>query len=157
MSKHEPLPPLEEVRELINYDPATGLLTWKQNRGKVKAGDRIGHKIPNGYMAFGFNYTQLYCHRVAYYLHYGVDPGEFQVDHENQNRSDNRIENLRLVTQTQNQQNRQQSKGFYFSKRKGKYISQIIVDGVKKHLGSFDCPLMAHLTYRDAKAQYHII
>jgi len=95
----------------------------------------------------------------VYYLHnkeWAIDDSsrDNYIDHIDRNKLNNSIENLRVVTHTQNQWNRN-GKGYYF--RKGKYAARIIVDGKHKHLGLFETEYEAHQTYLDAKAKYHVI
>lgn len=82
------------------------------------------------------------------------------VDHKNGNCLDNRRSNLRLASNTQNQQNaKKQSrntsgyKGVRFSK--GKWMARISVNGTRLYLGMFDTPQQAHDAYKEAALKYH--
>lgn len=106
MTKPKPLPPLETLREALDYNPKTGLLTWKINRlngilGGAPAGCDDGH----GYVQVRLWGRRLKAHRLAWALHHGTDPGLLQIDHVNRNRSDNRVSNLRLVDAKGNRAN----------------------------------------------------
>jgi hypothetical protein len=80
---------------------------------------------------------------------------EQEIDHINHNRSDNRVENLRIVTAQQNQWNRKDPKGYYFDKRKKKYHATIIVNWKPIFLGLFNTEEEAHQAYLNAKAIHH--
>ena len=100
MPQPKPLPPLETLREVLAYDPETGALTWRVDRGKVRAGTLAGNLAParwGGYSVVKLSHRRLLAHRVAWALFHGADPGPLLVDHINRDRSDNRASNLRLV------------------------------------------------------------
>ena len=78
------------------------------------------------------------------------------IDHINRDKTDNRIENLRNLTNQQNCFNTN-AKGYWWCKRNSKYIAQIMVGGVSELLGSFDNEEDARNAYLKAKNTYHII
>lgn len=153
----------EEIEELLSYDPETGILTWKVDRMVgmyrnvvgAKAGDEAGGVCKtHGYRFIKVNGRKYRSHRLAWLLHYGEWP-EHQIDHINGDRADNRIENLRSVT---NQQNGQAAhtprknvsskyRGVYWYKSKRKWRAQIETDGKRKHIGYFDSELEAARAY----------
>ena len=96
-----------KLRELLHYDPETGVWTWLNPlpRSKVKSGDIAGRIMDNGRrqirIASGFYYSS----RLAWLYMTGEWPLD-QVDHENRNKSDDRWDNLREATQSQNSFNR---------------------------------------------------
>lgn len=106
MTKSKPLPPVEQVRELLSYDPKTGKFFWNQQRGyKYKCGDIAGGLNTKGYLVVRICKKQYRCHRLAWLLMTEQDPGIYQIDHINGDKSDNRWANLRLATNAQNRLN----------------------------------------------------
>jgi hypothetical protein len=105
MPSPKPLPPLEVLRQLLAYDPDTGILIWQIGRGNVRARSPAGWRDKEGYTRLRIGSRGLAAHRVAWYLHHGVDPGRLEVDHINRDPSDNRIANLRLVDGKANRAN----------------------------------------------------
>lgn len=94
----------KRVRELLDYDPETGLLTWKVNRGKANVEGKAGTLGGTGYIHLTIDSKQYLAHRVIWLWNYGYFP-ENDVDHINRVRSDNRICNLREVSRTCNLRN----------------------------------------------------
>lgn len=96
-------------------------------------------------------------HRILGHLFLGLDINDETqfIDHINHDRSDNRLENLRVVTRTQNAWNRSSDKGYH--KKYNKYITRITIDKNRFVIGSYDTKEEAHQAYLDAKAKYHII
>jgi len=142
--RYKPLPPLEELREYLDYNPDTGILTWKKSSRGTKTGQEAGSLKTNGYRQIQFKREKWFANRLVYYMHHGIDPLKNQVDHINRNRLDNRIENLRLVTPSQNlmnsgsyKNNTSGFKGVYWDKSKKEWRALIIVNGKRKHLGNF--------------------
>jgi hypothetical protein len=81
----------------------------------------------------------------------------FELDHINGIRNDNRIENLRSVTRSQNQWNRLTAKGYYWDKSKNKYKAHIKFNDKRKFLGLFETEEEARNAYLAAKQIYHVI
>ena len=88
-------------------------------------------------------------------LYFIDNPNNYDyVDHVNQNKTDNRIENLRWVTKSGNCRNTKNHgkymKGVSFDKKLNKFKAQIRIDYKSKHLGYFDTELEAHQAYMKA-------
>jgi hypothetical protein len=79
------------------------------------------------------------------------------IDHENHIRDDNSIDNLRVVTNQQNQFNRSGVKGYYWDKSRKKWVAYIMLDGKNINLGGFETEEEARNAYLVAKAKYHVI
>ena len=94
----KPLPQQAELKEVFEYDPETGILT--------RNGKKVGCKGNGCGYTVKYNYVLYRVARIIWRLQTGKDPGEMYVDHINRDPYDNRWENLRLVTQLQNQRNR---------------------------------------------------
>lgn len=97
---------IELLREFLDYDPITGILRWKKQRGtRGKMGSIAGSKCGNGYVIVGLaGVRSVPAHRIAFALMTGTWP-ELQVDHIDGDRANNAWSNLRLVTAEQNHQN----------------------------------------------------
>jgi hypothetical protein len=136
---------VERLRQVLNYDPATGMFTWKVSlRNRTLPGDKAGYMNNQGYMLCVIDQQKIRLHRAAWAIYYGTMP-EGHLDHINGVRHDNRIENLRIATASENMQNtalRKNSttkvKGIHLRKDTGKYSSSITVNGVTHWLGCFD-------------------
>lgn len=86
----------------LTYCSQTGMLSWRAGtygyqRNKGHAGT-INNK---GYRTIKINGHDHMVHRVVWFLYYGNWPDK-QVDHEDLNKQNNRIENLRSATNTEN-------------------------------------------------------
>jgi hypothetical protein len=95
----------EELRELVAYDPETGVLTRRVTlASNAQAGQPITGVVGEGYIQCVIKGQFFLGHRLAWQLHYGVVPAG-HIDHINGNRADNRICNLRLATRSENLRN----------------------------------------------------
>lgn len=143
MSKHDLT--AARLRELVNYNPDTGLMTWKISRNqKALAGTEVGHQEAKGYRSACIDGKDFKVHRLAWLYVYGQWPKN-QIDHLNQIKDDNRIVNLRDVTNSQNQlnikiksNNTSGLRGVHFDSRAKTWRAQISRNGVRQTLGSFD-------------------
>lgn len=154
---------LEVLRDNVNYDPITGMLTWRRiNGGWRKPGIEIGNIEPKGYRRFQIGVAKIMSHRAAFALHYGHWPAG-QVDHINHQKNDNRIENLREVTNSENAQNKIRAKrgtktgvlGVSVCKDSGLFSAQIMLHKKNKWLGSYKTADEAHAAYKAAKRVLH--
>jgi hypothetical protein len=144
------------VRELFKY--RDGKLFWREYRSNralkdSKAGSH--YKIEN-YINISINKTRYKAHRLIWIYHHGKI-GDFQIDHINGNRIDNRIENLRLVTHQENHFNQTKAKGYTWNKINKNWRAQININGTHYNLGSFNTEEEARQAYLEAKERYHII
>lgn len=151
----------ERLRELLHYDPETGVFTWRvSGRGPAKAGSIAGTIKPKGYRVIwiGGNYK---AHRLAWLYVHGHWPKD-QIDHINHVKDDNRIANLREVTNGQNMQNRTHQrnspsgfKGVLGRTKSGRWPAKIASNGKQIWLGTFDSAELAYAAYCEAAARLH--
>jgi len=114
-----------------------------------------GLDTSRGYIRIRLNGKSHKAHRLIYTMHHGDIPKGLQIDHINCIKTDNRIENLRLVTSQENSFNTN-AKG-YTKRASGRYKASIRVDGKYINLGLFDKKEDAHQAYLEAKKELHII
>jgi hypothetical protein len=98
----------DELRAILHYDPETGWLTNSVDRnrkGTAKAGTRAGSPDAYGYRQIQINGKRYKEHRLVWLYVHSVMPTKF-LDHINNVKDDNRIENLREATNAQNMVNR---------------------------------------------------
>lgn len=94
-----------QLKELLHYDPDTGIFTWKQPRSGVVVGAVAGRKDTAGYWAIQIYRRIFRAHRLAWLYVYGSWPSR-DIDHINRARDDNRLCNLREATRSENSYNR---------------------------------------------------
>lgn len=152
----------EAFRALANYDPKTGILSWKVNRGRMaKKGDVLGRSVFNGrcqVIVCGKAYS---VQNLAWLHFYGNWP-EILVDHIDGNPLNNKISNLRACNHAENNQNTLKYKnnttgwkGVDFHKKTQKYRARISAFGKSTVIGYFDTAEAAGLAYLDAKKIHH--
>lgn len=135
----------KEVRYLFDYNAKTGELIRKvQTSNRVKIGDVVGSINSRGYLQVRINNRLRTVHRIVFLWHYGTMPKD-QIDHINQTKTDNRIENLRDVTNTVNSmnsslssRNRSGFNGVHWNARLKKWNAAITVNYKRISLGWFD-------------------
>ena len=156
----------------INKENPDDILMLKTHGGGYKMKNPKWNQIKvytrksDGYRVIQINPKKYKLHRVNYYAHNPTwnihdTSSNNQIDHEDgkdnlPKHQYNNIENLRVVTQQENQWNTK-AKGYTWCKQRQKWRSQIMVSGKKKYLGSFDLKEDAHIAYLEAKKIYHII
>lgn len=138
-----------ELKELITYDPNTGIMKWrKKNRHSKPENVCDGYYNNKGYLLLCINYRQYVQHQLAWLYITGSWPKE-QLDHIDGKRDNNIFSNLREATNRQNCYNKF-AKGFYLNKERGKYMSRIRVDGKDIFLGWFNNKIDARKSYIEA-------
>lgn len=160
-------PTAECVRELLNYDPLTGIFIWKhradaEQRWNTKnAGKVAGSRTSNGYRAIAINRIKYLAHHLAWVYVVGAWPNIF-IDHKNLDKADNRFENLRLASFGENSanasvrnDNKSGFRGVYFVQSREIWHAKIRKDGIDHYLGAFDSAELAGEAYaRKAKDLY---
>lgn len=148
------------LKELLHYEPDTGEFTWLvRTSRRVKIGDIAGSQNGQGYQCIRIDWKPYRAHRLACLYIDGEWP-EYEIDHINGVRSDNRWINLRYATRSENSQNKRASTsnncGFIgVSRFRNKWRARIMLAGREKHLGCFPTPEDAHTAYLAAKANLH--
>ena len=139
-----------------------GKLFWK-NRWGVQShlnGKEAGGYDKDGYRRLRLNGHLMFTHRVIYFMHHGVWPE--QIDHINRIKDDNRIENLRGCTSSQNRMNviNKKNESVYGKnidkrKRDGRYRVRLNVSGKQMHVGDFEDLELAQLVASEARKKYY--
>jgi len=151
----------EQVKSIFTYKDSTGELINRFSRGrKAKKGCRAGTDSATGYLQmsiFGKGYT---THRIVFLYHHGYLPK--YVDHINGIKSDNRIENLRSCTKTQNGQNskiwknnKSGIKGVCWDRWKKAWVAYVSVNGKSLNLGRFWDKEVAGQVVRIERIKHH--
>lgn len=145
----------ERLTEILDYDPATGIFTWRprslrdDKTGAIKswnkryAGRTVGHKGKRGRLEITIGTQNFMAHRLAWFYVTGKWPVA-QIDHRNVMPGDNRWTNLREATNAQNQANRGPqkdnkagAKGVCWREKRQRWCAQIHVGGRQIFLGEF--------------------
>lgn len=161
----KPLPSTQYLHEALSYDPATGVLTWRERplrhfsnkvvqhrwNGKL-AGKTAGCPKSGGYIHVSIEGRRFDAHRLIRVIQTGEWPKI--IDHKDGNTANNRWENLREATMQQNCYNahrrvkRELPRGVYGDRGRFMVIARIAPKPV--YLGSFRTPDEAHAAWRAA-------
>lgn len=173
-----PLPPAEVLRQMFDYDPATGILSWKHRDRSAFVNDRAFRTFRSKFAGKPAGAVKRRkdgrpkslvvriadvlhpVHRVIWVWIHGDIPDELQVDHENRNPHDNRLCNLRLATHSQNQQNSRHKGNSTGLKcvvpvASGRFVAKLVHAGKQVHIGTFDTPEEANLAYAERAKQLY--
>ena len=126
-------------KDVVRYED--GCLYWAKPvfRSNSKPGDRAGCLASSGYRTVGYQGLMVLEHRIVWVLHHGEIPAGLEIDHINRNRSDNRIENLRLATPRQNRWNRkEQDLPTCLRQQHGRFQVRVAADGERHNIGTYD-------------------
>ena len=133
----------DRLKELLNYDPETGIFTRKTSIAGHKVGSISGASQNKGYIQMYVDSKNYLAHRLAWLYVYGCWP-KYQIDHINRNKKDNRIVNLRDVSNSTNQHNigiRSHNvsgvTGVVWNSRNQKWVAQLIYQNKRYHIGTY--------------------
>lgn len=156
----------EYLKSILDYNPDTGIFVWKYRSDYPKwwntrfSHKLAGHRTEGAYhLILIMNYPYL-AHRLAWIYIHGVLPKN--IDHIDGNGCNNKMENLREATASQNSMNRKGKKNSIYSKYKGvsfcktrkKWVSQIKTNGKFISLGRFHTEEEAYKAYCLAAKKY---
>lgn len=143
----------EEVAKLVDYDPETGVMTWRWREGVPKgwntrfAGKECG-RINGGYRVLAYKPVDgkkrmIRSHRLAWFIHHSKLP-KGEIDHVDGQKANNSITNLRDVSPTLNMRNRKMMRnntsgitGVSYAKKSDKWRAHARLDSRQIHLGYF--------------------
>lgn len=146
------------------FEYADGKLLWKVKRARcVKVGEEAG-SLHDGYVRLHLTGMggKMFAHNIVWEMFHGPIPDGQMVDHINGDRSDNRIENLRLVTRSQNAMNQKLRKNSKSGVKNvtwypshNSWLVKLVVNGKRKHIGYFKDLELAELVAQQAREKYH--
>lgn len=160
MSKKDLLLNQKDLLEKFQY--LDGKLLIKKCYRKNKIGSEAGHCGNNGYWVVNFNDDQYLAHRIIFFIHHGYLPE--LIDHIDRDKLNNRIENLRECTRSQNALNKNLHKNadtkyygliFMNYNKQPKYIVKIRINGKVRFFGSYISEIEAVLVYNREAVRHH--
>ena len=144
----------EVLRSILRHDPKTGRFHWRQSRPGVRKDSVAGSIDDKGYRVIRINRVLYKAHRLVWLYYHGTSPEI--IDHINHDREDNRLENLRAATISENNANTDLRsdnstgfKGVSYHKGSGRYIAKLC----GKTLGYFRSPEEAARKYTEAATE----
>src|SRR5690606_13478665 len=150
----------EYLKSILRYEPDTGNFIRLKSKGKIyKIGDIAGCVTNRGYVTICINGKVYYGHRLAWFYMTGrfID----QIDHKDLNKSNNKWENLRESSGSQNlgnirkhKDNKSGYKGVSWYKPYQKWVVYIKAGSLRKNLGYYDDILEAAKVYEKAAEKY---
>jgi HNH endonuclease len=152
-------PTRERLREILHYDPRTGIFTWLVATARAtKVGSVAGSLCGQGYVKIQIDGVTCQAHLLAWLYVYGVLPK--QLDHRDLDEANNRIRNLRRSTTSQNQANTRKRagtssvfKGVTWNAKSRSWQASIKKNGKNRYLGLFDIEAAAGAAYATAAEQ----
>jgi hypothetical protein len=150
------------ISSYFNYNPDTGIITWKIKRSNRKPiGSIAGVVDSNGYRRIKVTPKLYLAHRIAWLLYYKQWPDKI-VDHINMNVDDNRICNLRIATNSQNMMNASKYKsnstgfkGVHYRSREKRFVGQITINRQKFNTKYCKTPEEAHQELKKLRKLHH--
>lgn len=140
---------LEMAKIAISYDPGSGCFARRN-------GSPAGHVTEAGYLRITIDRKRHMAHRLAWLFTHGEWP-DFDIDHADGDRLNNRASNLRRASRAQNTMNSKlrsdnptMLKGARARKDRKTFAAVIRINGKQKTLGYFETPEAAHAAYVDA-------
>lgn len=132
-----------QLKRLLHYSVETGVFTWVGAYHKSRIGDVAGSTMANGYIYICIKKRQFRAHRLAWLYVFGAWPEKY-IDHINGDKSDNRIENLREVSNAENMmnqgigvRNKSGHLGITWSESRKRWCVGLKVNGKSKNVGRF--------------------
>lgn len=145
----------ERLKQLLDYNPETGVFTWKVRRaGTARVGAVAGSLQITGYIHIQIDQHMYSAHRLAWLFMHGAFPAAgLHIDHVNGERADNRAINLRVGTHRANMQNlpchrKGKLPGACWHKRKQKWQALAQLNGKYYSLGYHGTAEAAHEAYK---------
>ncbi len=150
---------ISRLKELLSYDPRTGLFVRLTSRGGSCAGAVAGWRTAKGAVGLTIEGRKYLAHRVAWFYIKGEWPA-YEIDHRDGDPSNNRFKNLRAATHAQNTRNTKLQKNSTSGVKgvdwhMGKWRATITFDGHRVHLGRFTDISAASAAYAEASRKYH--
>ena len=133
------------LKQILDYDPSTGVFRWKLSISRIaKVGAEAGSPNNFGYIRIGIKGKSHLAHRLAWVYFHGEWPQKW-VDHIDGDKKNNRINNLRQASASENTHNTRTNRnkssgtrGVDWHKKYGKWMARIQVEGKRKTIGFFD-------------------
>jgi hypothetical protein len=145
------------VRPRSHFNSDRGWRCFNSRFAGNVAGNKFTLSDGKEYFQLGIAGRNYQIHRIVYAINKGVDPGGFDVDHIDNNGLNNKPENLRLATRSENMGNRGKNrnntsgwKGVYWHDQRQKWVASIKVNGRARYLGLFSNPEDASSAYQRA-------
>lgn len=148
-----------QVIELFDYKD--GNLYWRKSlSNRTKIGAKVGCRDKHLYTRVGINGKLYWLHRLIFLYHHNFMPPH--VDHINMDPTDNRVENLRAATKSQNMHNMRKradnksgSKNVNWASKLNKWLVRMRIDGKNTHIGVFDDLELAKFVASEYRDKYH--
>ena len=146
------------LREILDYDPESGLFRWSKRRPKIVLGTVAGTLTAKGAVRILIHGRGYYAHRLVWLYVHGRWPPQ-QIDHIDLDRSNNRLDNLREASNGQNCAHRRPfgASGLKGASRakSGKWRATMTVNKKAVYLGEFLTAEEAHAAYAKAAKLAH--